>query len=218
MLYQKTKNMLYDLNPASGQVNGVQRRKATSCQAVYHSKDLLTFSAPVPHISYQGRGWLRSRQPKVTGKRSQSSFRPWLQTHSTTSSSPDHRIKTIDRPIPVSTDNTRWVPVPRASTKKGFAEGSEGLINLWCLLDSDDKIIDRIIIKQIHPGCQRYEDFSNWKDGNVGGEPGECAMAQFCLVRPSYRQQKARTRVSGIWGLQRGATMEIQTLLRVQRA
>ncbi|THW91948.1 hypothetical protein D6D15_03493 [Aureobasidium pullulans] len=84
--------------------------------------------------------------------------------------------QTIDRPIPVSTDNTRWVPVPRASTKKGFAEGSEGLINLWCLLDSDDKIIDRIIIKQIHPGCQRYEDSSNWKDGNVGGEPRECAM------------------------------------------
>lgn len=85
--------------------------------------------------------------------------------------------QTIDRPIPVSTDNTIWVPVPRASTQKGFAEGSEGLINLWCLLDSDDKIIDRIIIKQIHPGCQRYEDSSNWKDGNVGREPRECAMA-----------------------------------------
>ncbi|THY14487.1 hypothetical protein D6D01_08115 [Aureobasidium pullulans] len=85
--------------------------------------------------------------------------------------------QTIDRPIPVSTDNTRWVPVPRAPTKKGFAEGSEGLINLWCLVDRDDKIIDRIIIKQIHPGCQRYEDSSNWKDGNVGGEPRECAMA-----------------------------------------
>ena len=82
--------------------------------------------------------------------------------------------QSINREI---TPSTRWVPAPHASTKKGFAEGSEGLVNLWCLLDGDDKIVDRIIVKQVHPGATRYTDASNWKDGVVGGEPRECAMA-----------------------------------------
>ncbi|KAI4748114.1 hypothetical protein E4T50_01578 [Aureobasidium sp. EXF-12298] len=75
------------------------------------------------------------------------------------------------------TPSTRWVPAPHAPTQKGFAEGSEGLVNLWCLLDGDDKIVDRIIVKQVHPGATRYDDPSNWKDGVVGGEPRECALA-----------------------------------------
>jgi hypothetical protein len=82
--------------------------------------------------------------------------------------------QSIARTIPSS---TRWVPAPHAPTNKGFAEGSEGLVNLWCLLDGDQKIADRIIVKQVHPGAARYEDPSNWKDGIVGGEPRECAMA-----------------------------------------
>ncbi|KAI4747482.1 hypothetical protein E4T50_02211 [Aureobasidium sp. EXF-12298] len=80
----------------------------------------------------------------------------------------------INRTIPPS---TRWVPAPHPPTKKGFAEGSEGLVNLWCLLDGDQRITDRIIVKQVHPGATRYNDPLNWKDGAVGGEPRECAMA-----------------------------------------
>lgn len=76
-----------------------------------------------------------------------------------------------------TTPSTRWVPPPHAPTQKGFAEGSEGIVNLWCLLDGDDKIVDRIIVKQVHPGATRYDDPSNWRDGVVGGEPRECAMA-----------------------------------------
>jgi hypothetical protein len=76
--------------------------------------------------------------------------------------------QSIARTIPSS---TRWVPAPHAPTNKGFAEGSEGLVNLRCLLDGDQKIADRIIVKQVHPGAARYEDPSNWKDGIVGGEP-----------------------------------------------
>ncbi|KAG9839284.1 hypothetical protein KCU98_g9076, partial [Aureobasidium melanogenum] len=75
------------------------------------------------------------------------------------------------------TPGTRWVPAPHVPTQKGFAEGSEGLVNLWCLLDGDDKIVDRLIFKQVHPGAMRYDDPSNWKDGVVGGEPRECVMA-----------------------------------------
>jgi len=82
--------------------------------------------------------------------------------------------QSIDRTISPS---TKWVPAPHPLTKKGFAEGSEGLVNLWCLLDDDQKIADRIIVKQVHPGATRYNDPSNWKDGIVGGEPRECAMA-----------------------------------------
>lgn len=73
--------------------------------------------------------------------------------------------------------STRWVPVPHLPTKKGFAEGSEGLVNLWCLLDGDQKIKDRIVVKQVHPRATRYNDPLNWKDGAVGGEPRECDMA-----------------------------------------
>jgi hypothetical protein len=73
--------------------------------------------------------------------------------------------------------STRWVPAPHPPTRKGFAEGSEGLVNLWCLLDGDQKITDRIVVKQVHPGATRYNDPLNWKDGAVGGEPRECAMA-----------------------------------------
>lgn len=52
--------------------------------------------------------------------------------------------QSVDRRISPS---TKWVPTPHASTKKGFAEGSEGLVNLWCLLDDDQKIADRIVVK-----------------------------------------------------------------------
>jgi hypothetical protein len=82
--------------------------------------------------------------------------------------------QSIDRTI---SQSTRWVPAPHPPAKKGFGEGSEGLVNLWCLLDGDQKIADRIVIKQVHPGATRYEDPSNWRDGVVGGEPRECAMA-----------------------------------------
>ncbi|KEQ93798.1 hypothetical protein AUEXF2481DRAFT_6379 [Aureobasidium subglaciale EXF-2481] len=73
--------------------------------------------------------------------------------------------------------NGRWVPAPLGPGKRGFGEGSEGLVNLWCLLDENNVVGDRIIIKQIHVGATRYNDPSNWTDGTVGGEPRECAMA-----------------------------------------
>lgn len=82
--------------------------------------------------------------------------------------------QSTNREIPPS---TRWIPAPHPPTKKGFAEGSEGIVNLWCLLDGDDQIVERIIIKQVHPGATRYDDPSNWKNGVVGGEPRECTMA-----------------------------------------
>ncbi|KAH0354943.1 hypothetical protein KCU83_g2501, partial [Aureobasidium melanogenum] len=95
--------------------------------------------------------------------------------------------------------STRWVPAPHAPTQKGFAEGSEGLVNLWCLLDGDDNILDRIIVKQVHPGATRYDDPSNWKDGVVGGEPRECAMANAVWAALSDAHKKHVLECLG-WG------------------
>ncbi|KAI5274531.1 hypothetical protein E4T47_02453 [Aureobasidium subglaciale] len=99
--------------------------------------------------------------------------------------------------------NGRWVPAPLGPAKRGFGEGSEGLVNLWCLLDENNVVSDRIIVKQVHVGATRYNDPSNWTNGTVGGEPRECAMANAVWGTLSESHRKHVLECLG-WGDCRG--------------
>ncbi|THV80293.1 hypothetical protein D6D27_08792, partial [Aureobasidium pullulans] len=72
--------------------------------------------------------------------------------------------------------NERWIPAPHPG-RHALHEGGEGIVNLWCLVDARNRILDKIAVKQVHPGALNYNDATNWLNGTVGGTPREVSMA-----------------------------------------
>lgn len=67
-----------------------------------------------------------------------------------------------------------WQPVPGGV----MATGGEGIVHIWCDVDpNNQRILDRIVVKNVVSGSIRYQDRNNWHDRNVGGEPLECRQA-----------------------------------------
>ncbi|CAD0010405.1 unnamed protein product [Aureobasidium pullulans] len=72
---------------------------------------------------------------------------------------------------------------------RSMKEG-EGIVNLWCLVDARNRILDKIAVKQVHPGALNYNDATNWLNGTVGGTPREVSMANavWTALPPGDRQ------------------------------
>jgi hypothetical protein len=88
------------------------------------------------------------------------------------------------RILPAAAANQTWKCVPHGAVdsdgyvRYGFADGAEGLVNVWCLVDNATQhIIDRVVIKQVHPGQVAFSDPLNWTLGAVGGQPREARMS-----------------------------------------
>jgi hypothetical protein len=56
----------------------------------------------------------------------------------------------------IVTGTGQWVAIPPANDV--MAVGGEGAVHLWCLVDpATQTITDRIIVKQVMPGTQRFQ-------------------------------------------------------------
>jgi hypothetical protein len=80
------------------------------------------------------------------------------------------------RPRAIAGHNNNWLPiiVPNGI----MATGAEGIVHLWCQVDPATLLIrDRVVVKEVVSGSQRYLDPNNWLNASVGGEPLECHQA-----------------------------------------
>ncbi|THX02804.1 hypothetical protein D6D18_03919 [Aureobasidium pullulans] len=70
-----------------------------------------------------------------------------------------------------------WRPVYK---NKPLGRGGNSLVHLWVCTDDQQRIVDRVIVKECVPGQATYNDARFWKTGvggGVGTEPRECVMA-----------------------------------------
>jgi hypothetical protein len=71
----------------------------------------------------------------------------------------------------------RWLPIhaerDAANNEKPLGEGGQGIVHLWCCLDDNNRITDRVIVKNIYPGTEAWSMQSMWRDKQIGGEPRE---------------------------------------------
>ncbi|KEQ76520.1 kinase-like protein [Aureobasidium namibiae CBS 147.97] len=68
-----------------------------------------------------------------------------------------------------------WLPMQPDYNQgeQPLGEGGMGIVHLWCYIDNNNRIRDRVIVKQVHPGVFSWERKDMWRDGEVGGEPRE---------------------------------------------
>lgn len=57
-----------------------------------------------------------------------------------------------------------------------LGEGGMGIVHLWCCIDGNNRILDRVIVKQVLPGVTAWERKDMWRDGVIGGEPRESML------------------------------------------
>lgn len=68
---------------------------------------------------------------------------------------------------------------------------AEGIVHLWCRVDPLTQIIrDRVVVKEVVSGAQRYLDPNNWLNAQVGGEPLECHQANVVWLATAPANQQ----------------------------
>jgi len=72
----------------------------------------------------------------------------------------------------------QWLPMQPDDIQgeQPLGEGGMGIVHLWCCIDGNNRILDRVIVKQVHPGVNTWERRDMWRDGTVGGEPRESML------------------------------------------
>ncbi|KAH0011370.1 hypothetical protein KCU78_g10046, partial [Aureobasidium melanogenum] len=70
-----------------------------------------------------------------------------------------------------------WLPAPQSHDTIPFAAGNSGIVHVWVCVDRNNKILDRVVVKQTIPGIASYHDPNNWARFQVGGEPMESLVA-----------------------------------------
>lgn len=74
-----------------------------------------------------------------------------------------------------------WVPIQTSRGDRGQVEplgdGGLGIVHLWCCIDANNRIIDRVIVKNVFPGTEAWAIPSLWRDGRIGGEPREVMIS-----------------------------------------
>ncbi|KAG9947017.1 hypothetical protein KCU85_g6171, partial [Aureobasidium melanogenum] len=95
----------------------------------------------------------------------------------------------VGRPQPITSSNN-WRPIPSENTV--MATGAEGVVHLWCDVDTaTQRILDRVVVKHVVSGQTRYQDPDNWVNNQVGGEPLECRQANLvwaAIPNPAVQQ------------------------------
>jgi hypothetical protein len=82
-----------------------------------------------------------------------------------------------------------WMPI--ASPNGVMVTGAEGIVHLWCDVDPNNQTIqDRVVVKNVVSGSQRYLDRNNWANRIVGGEPLECHQANVIWVAATAANQQ----------------------------
>jgi hypothetical protein len=71
-----------------------------------------------------------------------------------------------------------WLPIQPdyMQGEQPLGEGGMGVVHLWCCIDGNRRIRDRVIVKQVHPGVYSWERNGMWRDGVVGDEPRESML------------------------------------------
>jgi hypothetical protein len=71
----------------------------------------------------------------------------------------------------------QWLPVQTtrdaAGHEKPLGEGGQGVVHLWCCVDANNRIIDRVIVKNIFPGTEAWSMPRMWRKGLIGHKPRE---------------------------------------------
>ena len=72
----------------------------------------------------------------------------------------------------------QWLPMQPvyAQGEQPLGEGGTGVVHLWCCIDGNNRILDRVIVKQVHPGVYTWEKKGMWRNGVLGGKPRECML------------------------------------------
>jgi hypothetical protein len=71
-----------------------------------------------------------------------------------------------------------WLPIQPdyMQGEQPLGEGGMGIVHLWCCVDHNKRILDRVIVKQVHPGLSTWERKNMWRNGEIGGEPRESIL------------------------------------------
>ena len=103
----------------------------------------------------------------------------------------------------------QWLPIQAsrdaAGNEQPLGEGGQGVVHLWCCLDANNRIIDRVIVKNIYPGTEAWSMPSMWRKKKVGGEPREvwmCNMVYDALEAENPGDGRFVTRCLGYGDLQ----------------
>ncbi|KAG9846405.1 kinase-like protein, partial [Aureobasidium melanogenum] len=74
-----------------------------------------------------------------------------------------------------------WVPIQTSRDDRGqeqpLGDGGLGVVHLWCCIDANNRVIDRVIVKNVFPGTEAWALPSMWRDGRIGGEPREAMIS-----------------------------------------
>ncbi|KAI5210822.1 hypothetical protein E4T38_01902 [Aureobasidium subglaciale] len=73
--------------------------------------------------------------------------------------------------------NGDWYPMRPTVDDYGheqpLGEGGVGVAHLWGCIDENNRVIDRVIVKNNYPGTATWSRPHMWRDGQIGGEPRE---------------------------------------------
>jgi hypothetical protein len=71
-----------------------------------------------------------------------------------------------------------WLPMQPEymEGEQPLGEGGSGVVHLWCCIDHNKRILDRVIVKQVHPGVYRWAEKNMWRNGEIGSEPRESML------------------------------------------
>jgi hypothetical protein len=71
-----------------------------------------------------------------------------------------------------------WLPMQPdyMEGEQPLGEGGSGIVHLWCCVDHNKRILDRVIVKQVHPGVFNWARKDKWRNGEIGGEPLESML------------------------------------------
>ncbi|KAG9601957.1 kinase-like protein, partial [Aureobasidium melanogenum] len=85
-----------------------------------------------------------------------------------------------------------------------LGEGGMGIVHLWCCIDNNNRIRDRVIVKQVHPGVRNWERRDVWRNGEIGGEPRESMLGNgvYDNLEASQGNGKFVTQCLGYGGMQ----------------
>ncbi|KAG9516806.1 DUF1365-domain-containing protein, partial [Aureobasidium melanogenum] len=74
-----------------------------------------------------------------------------------------------------------WLPIQTSRDDRGqeqpLGDGGLGVVHLWCCVDANNCVIDRVIVKNVFPGTEAWALPSMWRDGDIGGEPREAMIS-----------------------------------------
>lgn len=85
-----------------------------------------------------------------------------------------------------------------------LGDGGMGIVHLWCCIDDNNRIRDRVIVKQVHPGVRTWERKDVWRNGEIGGEPRESMLGNevYENLETSQGDGKFVTQCLGYGGMQ----------------